>query len=257
METLKGKTALVTGAGAGIGKATALALTAQGCRVILTGRRAERLKQTGQEIKRRFKGDWLALPFDVRHKAAVEAAVKTLPAAWQHIDILVNNAGMARGVNKMQQASSADWDEMIDTNVKGLLYVTHAVLPGMVARGKGDIVNIGSIAGHEVYPGGNIYCATKHAVDAITKGLRIDLVDTPIRVASVDPGLVETEFSKVRLGDSEKAKAVYAGLKPLTGEDIAETVVFIVSRPAHVQIADVVVFPTNQASAMVVHREAE
>lgn len=255
MTNLKGKTALITGATAGIGRACALALAAEGCKTILIGRRAERLEETGREIKQKFKGEWLALPLDVRNKEAVQTAVNGLPDYWQHIDILVNNAGMARGVNKMQDSSADDWDEMIDTNVKGLLYVTSAVLPGMVKRRQGDIVNIGSIAGHEVYPGGNIYCATKHAVDAITKGLRIDLVNTPIRVSSVDPGMVETEFSIVRLGDKQKAKDVYAGMQPLTAEDIADTVVFIVSRPAHVQIADVVIFPTDQASAMVVHRK--
>lgn len=255
MTNLKGKTALITGATAGIGRACALALAEQGCKVILTGRRTKRLEEVGREIKRRFKGEWLALPLDVRNKEAVKTAIAALPEYWQHIDILINNAGMARGVNKMQDSSADDWDEMIDTNVKGLLYVTHAVLPGMVKRQQGDIVNIGSIAGHEVYPGGNIYCATKHAVDAITKGLRIDLVDTPIRVSSVDPGMVETEFSIVRLGDKQKAKAVYAGMQPLIAGDIADTVVFIVSRPAHVQIADVVIFPTDQASAMVVHRK--
>lgn len=255
MTNLKGKTALITGATAGIGRACALALAEQGCRIILTGRRTERLEEVGQEIKRKFKGEWLALPLDVRNQEAVNNAIQGLPQYWQAIDILINNAGMARGVEKMQDASAAAWDEMIDTNVKGLLYVTHAVLPSMVKRRKGDIVNIGSIAGHEVYPGGNIYCATKHAVNAITKGLRIDLVDTPIRVSSVDPGMVETEFSMVRLGDEQKAKDVYAGMQPLTAQDIAETVVFIVSRPAHVQIADVVIFPTDQAAAMVVHRK--
>lgn len=254
MTNLKGKIVLITGATAGIGRACALALAAEGCKVILTGRRTERLEDVGQEIKQKYKVEWLALPLDVRNKELVKTAIAGLPEYWQNIDILVNNAGMARGVKKMQDASAEDWDEMIDTNVKGLLYVTNAVLAGMVKRQKGDIVNIGSIAGHEVYPGGNIYCSTKHAVDAITKGLRIDLVDTPIRVSSVDPGMVETEFSMVRLGDKEKAKAVYEGIQPLTAEDIAETVVFIVSRPAHVQIAGVIIFPTDQASAMVVHR---
>lgn len=254
MTKLKGKTVLITGATAGIGKACALRLAEQGCKVILTGRRSHRLEEVGQEIKRRYQGEWLALPLDVRDKDAVSTAISGLPEYWSDIDILINNAGMARGVDKMQQAALEGWDEMIDTNVKGLLYTTHAILPGMVKRQKGDIINIGSIAGHEVYPGGNIYCATKHAVDAITKGLRIDLVDTPIRVSSIDPGMVETEFSMVRLGDEQKAKAVYAGMQPLTAQDIAETVVFILSRPPHVQFGSVIMLPTAQASAMVVHR---
>lgn len=255
MQSLKSKTALITGASAGIGKETAIALAREGCRVILTGRRTGRLQKIGSEIKEMYKCDFYVLSFDIRDKNAVNEAFKNLPQEWQEIDILISNAGMARGVSKMQDSDPANWDEMIDTNIKGLLYVTHAVLPGMVKRNKGDIVHLGSIAGHEVYPGGNIYCATKHAVHAIEKGLRIDLADTPIRVSSVDPGMVETEFSEVRLGDKEKAKAVYAGMTPLTGKDIAETIVFILTRPAHVQIAEVVIFPTDQASAMVTHRK--
>ena len=255
MQSLEGKTALITGASAGIGKETAIALAREGCRVILTGRRTERLHKIGSEIKEKYKRDFYVLSVDIRDKNAVTTAFSSLPREWQEIDVLISNAGMARGVNKMQDADPDDWDEMINTNIKGLLYVTHAVLPGMVKRNKGDIVHLGSIAGHEVYPGGNIYCATKHAVHAIEKGLRIDLADTPIRVSSVDPGMVETEFSEVRLGDKEKAKAVYAGMTPLTGKDIAETIVFIVTRPAHVQIAEVVIFPTDQASAMVTHRK--
>ena len=256
MNRLEGKTALITGASAGIGKATAIALAREGCRVILTGRRKDRLAETGKEIEKQFARDFFILPMDIRRLSIVKQAIDNLPDSWKEIDILISNAGMARGVNKMQDADPNDWDEMIDTNIKGLLYVTHAVLPGMVERNRGDIVHLGSIAGHEVYPGGNIYCATKHAVNAIEKGLRIDLADTPIRVSSVDPGMVETEFSEVRLGDKEKAKAVYSGMTPLTGKDIAETIVFIVTRPAHVQIAEVVIFPTDQASAMVTHRHS-
>ena len=253
---LKGKIALITGATSGIGKATAFALASEGCHVILTGRRTDRLSEIGNEIKRRFKVDYIALPFDVRNRQAVNAAIEGLPEFWQNIDILVNNAGLARGLSKIHEADVEDWEEMIDTNIKGLLYVTRAVVPGMVQRGHGDVVNIGSIAGHEVYPGGNVYCATKHAVDALTKGLRIDLVDTPIRVSSVDPGMVETEFSIVRFkGDVERAKNVYKGFQPLTAEDIAETILFIVTRPPHVQIADVIIFPTAQASGMIVHRD--
>ncbi len=252
---LKGKIALITGATSGIGKATAFAFAKEGCSLILTGRRTERLTEVGEEIKKRFKTDYIALPLDVRDRQAVNAAIDGLPEFWQSIDILVNNAGLARGLSKIHEADVDDWEQMIDTNIKGLLYVTRAVVPGMVKRGRGDVVNIGSIAGHEVYPGGNVYCATKHAVDALTKGLRIDLVDTPIRVSSVDPGMVETEFSIVRFkGDVERAKNVYKGFQPLTAEDIAETILFIVTRPPHVQIADVIIFPTAQASGMIVHR---
>lgn len=255
MLPLKSKIALVTGATAGIGRATALALAREGARVILVGRRTERLQSVGQELKRKYQSDWLALPLDVRDKEAVKVALETLPEYWRDIDILVNNAGLGRGLDKLHEGSIEDWEEMIDTNIKGLLYVTRLVVPGMVQRGRGDVVNIGSIAGHEVYPGGNVYCATKHAVDALTKGLRIDLADTPLRVSSVDPGLVETEFSVVRFhGDAQRAKNVYNGLQPLGGEDIAEAVVFIVTRPPHVQIADMIIFPTAQGSATVVHR---
>ena len=257
MNNLSGKMALITGATSGIGKDTALALAREGCDLLLIGRRIDRLEQLQKDIKLSHGRDCYPIKLDIRDKDAVKKAIADLPSKWKNIDILVSNAGMARGINKMQDAGVDDWDEMFDTNVKGLLYVTHAVLPGMVARDKGDIVHIGSIAGHEVYPGGDIYCSTKHAVNAIAKGLRIDLVDTSIRVSSIDPGMVETEFSEVRFrGDKEKAKVVYTGLKPLVGEDIAETLVFIVTRPAHVQIAEIIIFPTAQASAMVSHRES-
>ncbi len=253
--SLAKRIALVTGATSGIGRATALALAREGAEVILLGRRVDRLEEVGQEITRRFNAGWLALPVDIRDFNALKTVIEGMPEYWQNIDILINNAGLAVGLSKLHQGDLQDWEVMIDTNIKGLLYVTRLVVPGMVKRGHGDIVNIGSIAGHEVYPGGNVYCATKHAVDALTKGLRLDLVDTPIRVSSVDPGLVETEFSIVRFkGDLERAKKVYEGLKPLTGEDIAETIVFIVSRPPHVQIADVLILPTAQASAIIVHR---
>ncbi len=255
MSQLKSKTAFITGATSGIGAACAHALAREGARIILTGRRTDRLEKVGQEIEKLYGTEWLAIPLDVRDQTAVETAISGLPEYWKKIDILINNAGLGRGLDKLHQGNAKDWDEMIDTNIKGLLYVTRALVPGMVERGHGDIVNIGSIAGHEVYHGGNVYCATKHAVDALTKGLRIDLVDTPLRVSSVDPGLVETEFSVVRFhGDQERAKNVYKGLTPLKAEDIAEAVLFIVTRPAHVQIADMIIFPTDQASATIVHR---
>ena len=179
-----------------------------------------------------------------------------LRCEWKNIDILINNAGLARGFGKIYEGKIEDWEEMIDTNVKGLLYVSREIIPGMVKRNRGHIVNIGSIAGHEVYPNGNVYCATKHAVDALTRGIRIDLVDTSIRVSTVDPGLVETEFSKVRFhGDSDRSKKVYTGMQPLTGEDIADTILYCVSRPEHVQIAEVIILPTAQKSSSIVSRK--
>lgn len=199
--------------------------------------------------------DVYAFELDVREQQRVDQAINALPDEWKDIDVLVNNAGLSRGLDKFQDANIGDWEEMIDTNVKGLLYVTKAVLPGMLARNAGHIVNIGSIAGHEVYPKGHVYCASKHAVDAITQGLRLDLVDTPLRVTTIDPGMVETEFSIVRFhGDEVRAASVYKGIQPLTAMDVAETVVWSCSRPPHVQVAEIILLPTSQASAQVVHR---
>ena len=251
MKRLSGKTALVTGASSGIGEACARALAAEGARVIVAARRRDALEALAAKL-----GEAHAVELDVRDREAVERAVASLPAEWAEIDILVNNAGLGRGIDKLHEGDVDGWEEMIDTNVKGLLYVTRAVVPGMVSRGRGHVVNIGSVAGLEVYPGGNVYCATKHAVDAITKGLRMDVVDTPIRVSTVDPGLVETEFSVVRFaGDVERAKKVYQGLEALTGDDVADAVVYCVTRPLHVSISQVVIMPASQASALVVHRE--
>ena len=255
MGKLDGKIALITGASSGIGKACAFALAAEGANLILTARRTDRLQQIARQLEEKFKISVLTEKVDVRIKDHVFKMIDELPENWQDIEILINNAGLARGIEKIPEANVDNWEAMIDTNVKGLLYVSRAVVPGMVKRRSGHIVNIGSIAGHEVYSGGNVYCATKHAVDAITKGLRIDLVDTPIRVSTVDPGLVETEFSIIRFdGDKEKAKSVYKGMRPLTGEDIADIITFIVTRPPHVQIAEAIVFPSNQAAATIVHR---
>jgi NADP-dependent 3-hydroxy acid dehydrogenase YdfG len=186
----------------------------------------------------------------------VESALESLPDEWRMIDILVNNAGLARGFSKVHEGLVEDWEEMIDTNIKGLLYVTKTIIPWMLENGSGDIINIGSIAGHEVYPNGNVYCASKHAVDALTRGIRMDLIGTPLRVATVDPGMVETEFSIVRFhGDKNRADKVYKGLKPLSGEDIADAVYYCASRPAHVQIAEIIIFPTAQRTATMAHRE--
>jgi serine 3-dehydrogenase len=255
MTTLQGKTVFITGASSGIGFACAQAFAREGARLILSARRKERVDALAEELRKTHGTESLTFHLDVRQQPAVEKAVQDLPAAWQDIEILVNNAGLSRGLDKLHEGKLQDWEEMIDTNVKGLLYVSRAVIPGMVARGKGTIINIGSLAGHEVYPGGNVYCATKFAVDALTRGLRHDLFDTPLRVCTVDPGLVETEFSMVRFrGNEQRAKTVYQNLAALTGEDVAEAVLFCASRPPHVQIAELIVLPTNQASATLVHR---
>lgn len=251
MSQLQGKTVFVTGASSGIGEATARKFARAGCNLILAARRIDRLTQLASSLPTKCH----LVELDVRDRLAVDRTVASLPPDFAAIDILINNAGKARGLAKLHEADIADHEEMIDTNVKGLLYCSRAVVPGMVKRGSGHIVNIGSIAGHEVYPNGSVYCASKHAVDALTKGLRLDLVDTPIRVSTVDPGLVETEFSLVRFhGDEERAKKVYQGYKPLTADDIADTIVWVVERPAHVQIAEVIILPTAQGNAYITHK---
>jgi serine 3-dehydrogenase len=257
MTDLKKKTVLITGASSGIGFACAHAFAREGARLILAARRKQRIDALAKELKAKHGTEVYAIQLDVRKQPDVETTVKSLPKEWQEIEVLLNNAGLSRGLDKLYEGKLEDWEEMIDTNVKGLLYVSRAVIPGMVARGHGTIINIGSIAGHEVYPGGNVYCASKYAVDAITRGLRMDLVDTPIRVCTVDPGLVQTEFSIVRFrGNDERAKNVYKGLQPLTPEDIADAVVYCASRPPHVQIAEMIVLPTAQASTTLVHRKS-
>jgi NADP-dependent 3-hydroxy acid dehydrogenase YdfG len=247
------KIALITGATSGIGKATAELFAQKGIHLILCGRRQERLEQIAQALAPATQV--LTLCFDVRNLEQVNQMLNTLPQDWQNIDILINNAGNAHGLEPIQTANINDWDAMIDINVKGLLYVSQWVIPRMTARKAGHIVNIGSIAGKEVYPNGNVYCASKFAVDALTQGMRIDLNPFGIKVSQVAPGLVETEFSLVRFkGDAERAKKVYEGYQPLTAHDIAETIWYIVSAPAHVQIADVVILPTAQASATIVNK---
>jgi len=251
MSTLNNKTVFITGAPAGIGQAMAHKLSEAGARILICARREDRLKQLQTELS----GEVHVFQLDVRDRQAVEAAIAALPAEWRDIDILVNNAGLSRGLAKLHEGNPDGWDEMLDTNVKGLLYVSRAVIPGMVVRGKGHIINVGSIAGREVYPGGNVYCATKFAVRALTAGMRIDLVDTPIRVSTIDPGLVQTEFSEVRFyGDKERAAKVYQGYTPLAPEDIAEAAVWVASRPPHVQIAEVLILPTDQAGSTIVHK---
>lgn len=254
MPSLKDSIVLITGASSGIGRSCATKCAEAGARVILAARRKDRLDDLALDLGKQ--ANVLTIQLDVREHKAVEKVLGTLPKEWRQIDILINNAGLSRGLDKLHEGKIEDWEEMIDTNVKGLLYVSRAVIPGMVSRGKGTIINIGSIAGHEVYPRGNVYAATKHAVDALTKGLRMDLMDTPLRVCTVDPGLVETEFSMVRFrGDAERAKVVYQNLEPLRPDDIAEVVVFCATRPPHVQIAEMIVLPTAQASTTMVHRK--
>ena len=249
------KTALITGATSGIGQATALKAAEAGFDIIITGRRAERLAKLAEEI--RAKGvEVLPLHFDVRQQQEVQNAIDGLSGKWRNIDVLVNNAGLAVGVSPIQEGILDDWERMIDTNVKGLLYMTRAVAPLMIARNGGHIVNLASIAGKEVYPGGNVYCATKHAVDALSKAMRIDMLKDHIKVTNIAPGMVETEFSLVRYkGDAEAAKNVYTGLTPLSNEDIANVIVFAISCPEHVCLNDIVITPTAQANARDVVRK--
>lgn len=247
--------ALITGATSGIGWATAVRLADEGFDLILCGRRAERLAElektvSAENVKVRL------LTFDVRDRKAVEAAIESLPAEWQAIDYLINNAGNAHGMAPIQDGDPNDWDMMLDSNVKGLLYVSKAVMPGMVARQSGHIVNLGSIAGKETYPNGNVYCASKAAVQAITDGMRLDLNPYGIKVTGIHPGMVETGFSNIRFkGDEQRAANVYKGLQPLTADDIADTIAFVLTRPPHVVLADIVLYPVAQASATVLKRK--
>jgi serine 3-dehydrogenase len=257
VHSLKDKIVFITGASAGIGRSCARAFAAEGAKLLLCARRTDRLKAFAADLKKEFGVAVHHFALDVRDQPTVEKAVAGLAKDWRPIEVLVNNAGLSRGLAKLHEGLLSDWEEMIDTNVKGLLYVSRAVIPGMVERGSGHVINIGSIAGQEVYPGGNVYCATKFAVRALTKGLRLDLNGTAIRVSEVAPGLVETEFSIVRFhGDTERAGKVYQGLMPLSPDDIADAVVWCATRPPHVNVSEVVVTPTAQASTMVVHRKA-
>jgi len=249
------KIALITGASAGIGEACAIKLSENGFDLIIAGRREKNLEKLAKKIQETYKNEVLSLCLDVRNYVEVEKTINSLPEKWKNIDVLVNNAGLAVGVSPIEQGVVDDWDRMIDTNVKGLLYVTRCVSPLMVERKKGLIVNISSIAGKEAYPGGNVYCGTKHAVEAITKGMRIDLLPHNIRVSSIAPGMVETEFSLVRFkGDENKAEQVYNGFEPLKAEDIADSLLFIATRPDHVSINDILIMPSAQASARDVNR---
>jgi 3-hydroxy acid dehydrogenase / malonic semialdehyde reductase len=254
--SLNGKIVFITGASAGIGAATAMAFAADGARLLLAARRGDKVAAVAALALERGAQAVHAFELDVRNRNAVAAAIAGLPPDWAAIDVLVNNAGLSRGMDKLYTGSIDDWEEMIDTNVKGLLYVSRAVVPGMVGRGSGHIVTLGSMAGEIVYPNGAVYCASKAAARAINDGLRQDLLGTPIRVTSVDPGLVETEFSLVRFhGDGERAANVYKGIAPLTGDDIADVIHWAVTRPAHVNIARVSLSSVNQANTLLVHRE--
>lgn len=249
--------AFITGASSGIGAACARKFAQGGYTLLLNARSIDKLQALKTELETAYGIDVELLPFDVRDRKAAEAALKSLPEKYQTIDVLVNNAGLALGVDKEYEGTEDNYDTMIETNITALLMMTRLVVPGMVNRGKGHIINIGSVAGDTAYPGGSVYCATKAAVKVLSDGLRMDLVDTPLRVTNVKPGLVETNFSVTRFaGDKERADKVYQGIKPLTGEDIAEVVYFAASAPEHVQIAEVLVLATHQASGTIVHRKA-
>jgi NADP-dependent 3-hydroxy acid dehydrogenase YdfG len=255
--SLKGKTVFITGASAGIGAATAMAFADEGARLLLAARRAGKLAEVASKALERGAPAVHSIDLDVRDHRAVQQTIDDLPPEWAEIDILVNNAGLSRGLEKLYMGRIQDWDEMIDTNVKGLLYVSRAVVPGMVVRGRGHVINMGSTAGELTYPNGAVYCATKAAERAINDGLRMDVLGTPVRVTSVDPGMVETDFSLVRFhGDEDRAAKVYKGVKPLTAEDVAEVIVWAAGRPAHVNIARVTLTPVQQANSILFHRDA-
>lgn len=247
--------ALVTGATAGIGKATAEMLAEKNYDLIITGRRLERLEELKSKLETKFSVKVKILNFDIRKRSEVEKHLSELSKNWKQIDLLINNAGLASGLDLIHEGNIDDWEKMIDTNIKGLLYVSRFVMPLMVQQKKGHIINIGSIAGKEVYMKGNIYCATKHAVDALTKAMRMELVPFGVVVTQIAPGMIETEFSIVRLGDEQKAKNVYKGFEPLTAKDIADTVEFVISRPKNVNINDIIIMPAAQANSYITNRE--
>ena len=249
------KTILITGASSGIGAGCARKFASQGARLILNARSTGKLESLALELKEKYNSDCYVMPFDVCDRKAAAAAMEALPDEWKSIDVLVNNAGLAVGVDKEHEGNLEEWDVVIDTNIRALLSMTRLVVPGMVERGCGHIINIGSIAGDAAYPGGSVYCASKAAVKALSDGLRIDLVDTPLRVTNIKPGLVETNFSVVRFrGDKERADNVYKGIKALSGDDIAEVVYFAASAPEHMQVAEILVMPTNQATGTIVSK---
>ncbi len=250
------KIVFITGASSGIGAGCARKFASEGARLILNARNTEKLNSIKEEVENKYNAKVYLLPFDVRCRESAKKALESLPEEWKAIDVLINNAGLVIGVDKEHEGSLDEWDIVIDTNIKSLLAMTRMVVPGMVERGRGHIINIGSIAGDAAYAGGSVYCATKAAVKALSDGLRIDLVDTPLRVTNIKPGLVETNFSVIRYrGDKDKADNVYKGVKPLTGDDIAEAVYFAASVPEYMQVAEMLVMPTNQATGTVVYRK--
>ena len=250
------KTVLITGASSGIGEGCARKFASQGARLILNARNAAKLEALASELKEQYAAECYVMPFDVCDRKTAAEAIEALPQEWKSIDILINNAGLAVGVDKEHEGNLDEWDVVIDTNIKALLSMTRIVVPGMVERGCGHIINIGSIAGDAAYPGGSVYCATKAAVKALSDGLRIDLVDTPLRVTNIKPGLVETNFSVVRFrGDKDRADNVYKGIHALTGADIAEVAYFAASAPEHIQVAEILVMPTNQATGTIVSKK--
>ena len=255
MNELRNKIVFITGASAGIGEACANLFAEAGANLILAARRIDKVNKLSNKIRRKYKVKIKAFKLDVRNNDEVTGTLDSLEEEWKQVDILVNNAGLARGFDKIYEGKIEHWNEMIDTNIKGLLFVTRWVLPHMVKRKSGHVINIGSIAGHETYPSGNVYAATKFAVNALSKSIRMDVLDKGIKVSSVDPGLVETEFSLVRFsGDNNRAKSVYYGLDPLTANDVAETVLFCATRPHHVNINEIILTPLAQVSAVHVHR---
>ena len=250
------KIVLITGASSGIGEGCARKFASEGARLILNARSVDKLEALAQELKDKYGTSCYVMPFDVCDRKAASAALDSLPEEWKAIDVLINNAGLVIGVDKEHEGNLDEWDIVIDTNIKSLLSMTRMVVPGMVERGRGHIINIGSIAGDAAYPGGSVYCATKAAVKALSDGLRIDLVDTPLRVTNIKPGMVETNFSVIRFrGDKDKADNVYKGIRPLTGEDIAEVAYFAASAPEYMQIAEVLVMPTNQATGTIAYKK--
>lgn len=253
---LKNKLVFITGAGSGIGEACSRQFAAQGATLLLCGRRLEKLNELAAQLQAEYGIEIYTFKLDVSQYAAVKETIHSLPPRWKAVDILLNNAGLAAGLDTIQEGNVQDWEEMIDTNVKGLLYITREILPQMVERNSGHIINIGSIAGHYVYPKGAVYCATKYAVNALSNGLRMDLFGTKVRVSTVDPGAVQTNFSMVRFkGDAKRAQAIYEGMEALKADDVADAVLYCATRPLHVNISEVIIMPTDQASATMVSRK--
>jgi NADP-dependent 3-hydroxy acid dehydrogenase YdfG len=256
MARLQNKIVFITGASSGIGKASAIAFANEGTDLIIAARRIDKLEELEIDLREKYKVDVLTIQLDVRKKMDVKKAVASLTGKWRNIDILLNIAGLARGMSKIHEGDTEHWDEMIDTNVKGLLYVSREIIPLMTERMEGHVINLGSIAGHEVYPNGNVYCASKFAVNAISKSMRVDLYDKNIRVTTIDPGMVDTEFSVIRFsGDKERAKSVYEGFICLTAQDIADTILWCAMRPPHVNISEVIIMSTAQGSTMLLNRK--